>query len=320
MNIGHHRLSCRGYDGKEDVWAEEDRAYIENGLDNPYAKYAHDPEFQRYMRSRYRKETLTGELVTNPKVVRDVVLVTDDKVKEVERLVVSNLPFHATHQVHYILVETISNLFMVLLQLEEQENESGSSQASTAKVPWDKPFIRGYNRAKDQSPLKRPHLGRITGGGLNRKHAKYGLAEPSTKESREAKKSQTGQEAEILKQKVANLEATMEQCIDERVNAKVAERMNALWLTMVDTVAGYLAGGRQGPIPTISLHASNSTNGAPQAEVVPPMEKPTPYGEVVPPMFVTPPASNAGGWDDSPAVAASTPPSMACLSPVVRRC
>ena len=116
-------------------------------------------------------------------MVQNVVLVTDDKVKEVERLVVSTLPFHATHRVHYILVATISKLFMLLLQLEEQELESGSSQASTAEVLWDKPFIRGYNRAKDQSPLKRPHLVRITGGGLNRKHAKYGLAEPSTKES-----------------------------------------------------------------------------------------------------------------------------------------
>jgi hypothetical protein len=86
----------------------------------------------------------------------------------------------------------------------------------------------------------------------------------------------------------------MEQRIDEKVNAKLAERMNALWPTMVDTVAGYIAGGRQGPIPTISLHASNSTNGASQAEVVPPM-------------FVTLPAGNAGVRDDSPVVAASSP-------------
>ena len=72
--------------------------------------------------------------------------------------------------------------------------------------------------------------------------------------------------------------------------------------TMVDTVACYIAGGRQGPILTTSVHASNSTNVALHAEVVPPM-------------FVTPPASNAGGRDDSPAVAASSPSVNGTLVP-----
>jgi hypothetical protein len=65
-----------------------------------------------------------------------------------------------------------------------QAAESGSlSQTSTAKVPGDNPYVRGINIAKEQLPLKRPHLGHVTGAGAGHKHSAYGLAEPSTKES-----------------------------------------------------------------------------------------------------------------------------------------
>jgi hypothetical protein len=72
-----------------------------------------------------------------------------------------------------------------LLQLSQiQAVDSGSSsQTSTAKVPWDNPYVRGINIAKEQPLLKRPHLGRVTDAGAGRKHSAYGLAEPSTKES-----------------------------------------------------------------------------------------------------------------------------------------
>jgi hypothetical protein len=86
-----------------------------------------------------------------------------------------------------------------LQQAQIQAADSGSSsQTSTAKVPWDNPYIRGINIAKEQPPLKRPHLGCVTSAGVGHKHSGYGLAEPSTKESRQAKKSQDTSETEAL--------------------------------------------------------------------------------------------------------------------------
>ena len=90
-NIGNHCLGCRGYDGKEDIWAKEDEAYRAAGLTNPWDKYKH-PEYKRFIRSRYHKEDESGKLVTDPKVVRGVVLVADQKVVSVEKAMVSNLP------------------------------------------------------------------------------------------------------------------------------------------------------------------------------------------------------------------------------------
>jgi hypothetical protein len=89
-NIGHHHLGCRGYDGKKPKWDKEDQAYIEHGIENPYDGYA-DPLFRAFVRSWYHKETKTEKLVTDPKVVQGVVLHTDSKVAEVEKVVVRNL-------------------------------------------------------------------------------------------------------------------------------------------------------------------------------------------------------------------------------------
>jgi hypothetical protein len=59
-NIGHHRLGCRGYDGKKPKWDKEDQAYIEQGIENPYDRYA-DPLFRAFVRSRYHKEMCRGD-------------------------------------------------------------------------------------------------------------------------------------------------------------------------------------------------------------------------------------------------------------------
>jgi hypothetical protein len=67
-NIGHHHLGCRGYDGKKPKWDKEDQAYIEKGIENPYDRYE-DSQFRAFVRTRYHKETETGKLVTDPKVV-----------------------------------------------------------------------------------------------------------------------------------------------------------------------------------------------------------------------------------------------------------
>jgi hypothetical protein len=68
-------------------------------------------------------------------------------------------------------------------QIQVADSAGSSSQTSTGKVPWDNPYVRGINIAKEQPPLKRLHLGRVTSVRAGRKHSAYGLAEPSTKES-----------------------------------------------------------------------------------------------------------------------------------------
>jgi hypothetical protein len=89
-NIGHHNLGCRGFEGKQPVWDKEDQAYINAGLEPPFAKYK-DPLFRAYLRSRYHRE-LAGKRVTKPDVVVGVELVADAKVMALEKAVVSNLP------------------------------------------------------------------------------------------------------------------------------------------------------------------------------------------------------------------------------------
>ena len=91
LNIGNHRLGCRGYDGKEPIWEKEDQAYREQGIENPLDKYR-DPKVKNFVRSRYGKEKESGELITDPKVVQGVRLVADQRVKDFEKALVSNLP------------------------------------------------------------------------------------------------------------------------------------------------------------------------------------------------------------------------------------
>ncbi|KAK1614363.1 hypothetical protein QYE76_019880 [Lolium multiflorum] len=78
LNIGNHNLGSRGYEGKEPYWAKEDEAYVNAGIENPWLKYK-DPLERRFIRSRYHKKKLTGELVTDPKVVTDIIWFTNDK-------------------------------------------------------------------------------------------------------------------------------------------------------------------------------------------------------------------------------------------------
>ncbi|KAK1613293.1 hypothetical protein QYE76_036966 [Lolium multiflorum] len=116
LNIGNHNLGIRGYEGKEPYWAKEDEAYINAGIENPWLKYK-DPLERRFIRSRYHKKKLTGELVTDPKVVTDIIWFTNDK-----------------------------KVLMLQKKLEEERerlsqcDEGSSSQASTGRVAWDKPL------------------------------------------------------------------------------------------------------------------------------------------------------------------------------------
>ncbi|KAK1613543.1 hypothetical protein QYE76_019060 [Lolium multiflorum] len=216
--------------------------------------------------------------------------------------------------------ETFRMKAALLTTLTEQaaaESAGSSSQTSTGKVPWDTPFIRGLNTVKARPLLDKPH--RVPGAGGGRKLADYGLDVPaSTKESRQAQKDR---EHEALLKKVADLETTMEQRVSaevqQRVSAEVQQRVSAEVATKVDdavasrvnliipdlvmSMKNYFAGGQKGPMPVISLGASNSDN-----------RPPTRHAQCTP-NLVTPPAGNVGAREDSPDLGGpSTSPSVTC--------
>jgi hypothetical protein len=87
-NIGDHRLGSRGYEGKLPKWDEEDKAYVAAGKEPPFSEYKHEPT-KFFLRSRYAKRTRTGELVTKRTPVADLVLEAPEKVKDLERAIVS---------------------------------------------------------------------------------------------------------------------------------------------------------------------------------------------------------------------------------------
>ena len=163
------------------------------------------------------------------------------------------------------------------------------------------------NRVKNVDPLKRPHMGRVTGAGHGRKHANHGLAEPSTKESRqearEERKRQQNRDTEVLRNKLDTLEAS----IPQRVDDAVAKRVNELMPTVIESLAAYFAGDQQGPVPVISLGGSNSHNMAPREESAPRENAPVVTN------FVTPAVSNPRAREDSPLVAVASSPSVTCM-------
>ncbi|KAK1652842.1 hypothetical protein QYE76_070647 [Lolium multiflorum] len=133
LNIGNHNLGSRGYEGKEPYWAKEDEAYVNAGIENPWLKYK-DPLERRFIRSRYHKKKLTGELVTDPKVVTDIIWFTNDK-----------------------KVLALEKKLEEERQKLSQCDEGSSSQASTGRVAWDKPLdqhLLGSTAAKT-STLRR---------------------------------------------------------------------------------------------------------------------------------------------------------------------
>ncbi|KAK1670637.1 hypothetical protein QYE76_058796 [Lolium multiflorum] len=170
LNIGNHNLGSRGYEGKEPYWAKEDEAYVNAGIENPWLKYK-DPLERRFIRSRYHKKKLTGELVTDPKVVTDIIWFTNDqKVLALEKK----------------LEEERQRL--------SQGDEGSSSQASTGRVAWDKPLVRALNIVNEHSPTRRPHRGRVAGAGTGYKHGHYGLSSAADKNARNERKQREAEE------------------------------------------------------------------------------------------------------------------------------
>jgi len=78
-NVDNHNLGSRGYARKEPISKKEDAALRAEGKDSVYDKFG-DPLAHRFIRARYRKEKETEALVTT------------EKVKDLEKHLVRNLP------------------------------------------------------------------------------------------------------------------------------------------------------------------------------------------------------------------------------------
>ncbi|KAK1628880.1 hypothetical protein QYE76_003195 [Lolium multiflorum] len=214
LNIGNHNLGSRGYEGKEPYWAKEDEAYVNAGIENPWLKYK-DPLERRFIRSRYHKKKLTGELVTDPKVVTDIIWFTNDK-----------------------KVLSLEKKLEEERQKLSQCDEGSSSQASTGRVAWDKPLVRALNIVNEHSPTRRPHRGRVAGAGTGYKHGHYGLSSAADKNARNERKQREAEEmresilaqvqAGLVPQLVPQLKATLVPEVKAEVAASVQADFNAL--------------------------------------------------------------------------------------------
>ena len=130
-NIAPHYLGSRGYSGKEPIWEREDTERVGT---NPYDVFE-DPQARKFIRARYKKDPISGQLVTNAKV------------KDLEQK----------------------------LAEEQQAHAQAQFEGSSTQVlgPWDNPFHRAYNTVNNVSPSKGPHRGRVVGDDSGQEHAFY---------------------------------------------------------------------------------------------------------------------------------------------------
>jgi hypothetical protein len=97
----------------------------------------------------------------------------------------------------------------------------------------------------------------------------------------------------------------LETNIERRVEEKTVAKVNKIMPNLAQRIAAYISGGQTGPLPLLSLGASNLDKEASRAQSEPRHDSPA--------ATVTPEGSNIGGgrMEDSPAVAASSP-SITC--------
>jgi hypothetical protein len=93
--------------------------------------------------------------------------------------------------------------------------------------------------------------------------------------------------------------------MERRVEEKTDTKVNEIMPDLAERMAAYIARGQMGPLPMLSLGASNSDKEAPRAQSEPRHDSPT--------ATVTLEGSNIGGGrtEDSPVVVASSP-SITC--------
>src|SRR4051812_16923034 len=67
LNLGVHRLGPDSYRVAEPKWDKEDAERAAQGLPPRYKKYGYKPT-NNYVRARYKVNSVTGEISTDPKV------------------------------------------------------------------------------------------------------------------------------------------------------------------------------------------------------------------------------------------------------------
>jgi hypothetical protein len=96
----------------------------------------------------------------------------------------------------------------------------------------------------------------VVGAGLSHKHSFY---YPETKEARKERKKN---EEKNVREELETVKAEMPNII----SAQVTQTVNDLLRTMMKSIAEWIDGGRQGPLPVITLGASGSNNEPPIVE------------------------------------------------------
>ena len=163
----------------------------------------------------------------------------------------------ARYRVNPKTKELVTNAKVKDLENKIREEESlAQSQGSSTQVPFDNSFERALNRVKDLPVSALPHRGRVVGAGLSHKHSFY---YPETKEARKERKKN---EEKNVREELETVKAEMPNII----SAQVTQTVNDLLPTMMKSIAEWIDGGRQGPLPVITLGASGSNNELPIVE------------------------------------------------------
>ena len=161
------------------------------------------------------------------------------------------------------------------------DTEAGpSSQGSTE--PWDTTFNRAMNVYKERDKSAPPtSAGRVSGFGTSMKFLQYYSMDTETRKERR-KTTRDKLEVMELRKKVESLE--QEKVDSSTVDKLVEEKLRAILPPgLVEGLAAWNAGGRQGPIHVPSFAGSTSSNNVspvlPTPPVPPAVEQHTPTPE-----------------------------------------
>jgi hypothetical protein len=132
------------------------------------------------------------------------------------------------------------------------------------KAPWDKPFIWALNKEKEKPMTRIPRKGHVPGARMGHKHSSYFL------EDQKIQKERKWLEELDVRDELATAKAGIPGQIQDKV-----ENLNAILHSMVQSIASWFEGGRQGSFLLISLGSSNSLNITMLITNVPVMENPS---------------------------------------------
>src|ERR1041384_999856 len=132
-----------------------------------------------------------------------------------------------------------------------------SSQESSVKPagPWDNAFNRALNKVKkvENVVAKPSSAGRVVGFGADLNWSEYYGKSAEQSGSRGRKARRTEEDAAYVR----GLEEKVNM-LPQLVQDEVAKTMSVLLPNMMQSLANWQAGGRQGPLPILSMVGSNS--------------------------------------------------------------